>query len=68
MICYNDKTYCASINCKNKCGRKLTDKIKQDAKLWWVNITTGQGREKDLPLHTKEFCDEWGEVKEQLNA
>lgn len=24
MICYKDKTFCASPNCKNECGRKIT--------------------------------------------
>lgn len=25
--CYRDKTYCASPNCKNKCGRKMSPEI-----------------------------------------
>lgn len=27
---YLDKTFCASPNCKNECGRKLTPEQKQD--------------------------------------
>lgn len=30
MTCL-DKTFCVSPECNNKCGRKLTDKIKQEA-------------------------------------
>jgi hypothetical protein len=26
--CYRDKTYCASPDCKNKCGRKMSNEIK----------------------------------------
>ncbi len=25
--CYRDKTYCASPNCKNECGRKISPEI-----------------------------------------
>ena len=32
MICYADKTFCASPNCTNECGRKLTDEQKEDIK------------------------------------
>ena len=32
MICYGDRTWCASPNCKNECGRQLQDwHIKQNA-------------------------------------
>ena len=29
---YRDKTFCASPNCKNDCGRQLTDEIRQGAR------------------------------------
>lgn len=32
MYCYKDTTYCASPNCKNECGRKLTPEIWESAK------------------------------------
>ena len=35
MMCYRDMTFCISPNCTNACGRKLTDKIKDDADKWW---------------------------------
>ncbi len=31
MISYKDKTFCASPQCKNECGRQLTDNIKKEA-------------------------------------
>lgn len=37
MLCYRDTTFCASPNCKNQCGRKLTDfdrKRAEEAKLY----------------------------------
>lgn len=24
MLCHNDRTYCASPNCENKCGRQMS--------------------------------------------
>ena len=44
MICYKDKTFCASVNCKNDCGRKLTRQIIEDA------------TKADLPLSFAFFC------------
>lgn len=29
---YLDKTFCASPNCKNDCGRKLTEEIRKGAR------------------------------------
>lgn len=29
MLSFNDKTYCASPNCKNECGRKMTSEEKE---------------------------------------
>lgn len=31
MISYGDRTFCASPNCKNECGRKITEEQRQDA-------------------------------------
>jgi len=30
MLCYRDKTFCASPNCKNECGRKLLEPVMMD--------------------------------------
>ena len=54
MICYKDMTFCISKNCKNKCGRKLTEEIKQNAIKWWGS--------KEAPISMAYFCDEDGEV------
>ncbi len=32
MLCYKDRTFCASTNCKNECNRQLTDEIRQGAR------------------------------------
>lgn len=35
MLCYRDQTFCISPDCKNECGRRLTDEIREAAKRWW---------------------------------
>lgn len=32
MICYKDRTFCSSPDCKNECGRKITEDEKVYAK------------------------------------
>lgn len=32
MLCFNDRTYCASPDCQNECGRKMNDSEKEVAK------------------------------------
>lgn len=50
---FKDKTYCASPNCQNKCGRKMTDSERIElANYEWTDIPVGYGY----------FCDENGEV------
>lgn len=53
MICYRDMTFCVSPKCKNKCGRKLTAKIRKDARKWWGS--------DNAPIAVSNFCD----VKEE---
>ena len=53
MLCYQDMTFCCSKNCKNKCGRQLTEEIRQKAKVWWGS--------DEVPIAVAEFCDENGE-------
>lgn len=31
MISYKDRAYCASPECKNECGRKITEEERQEA-------------------------------------
>ena len=33
MICFKDKTFCGSPNCKNECERKMTDKEHEEYKI-----------------------------------
>ncbi len=47
MICYKDKTFCASPNCQNVCGRKMTDAEKIGLKDWG-----------DFPVAYGYFCDQ----------
>lgn len=38
MLCYHDKTWCSFYNTCNKgesCSRSLTDKVRDDADIWW---------------------------------
>lgn len=46
MLCYLDITFCASPDCK--CGRKLTDEIREAAAEWWGG--------PDAPIATSYFC------------
>lgn len=49
-------TFCASPNCTNKCGRKLTEEIKKEAEKWWGG--------PDAPICISYFC---GESDEYIN-
>lgn len=55
MMGYGDRIWCCSKNCKNKCGRKLTDEDREKAIRWWG----GEG----FPISVAEYCNENGEVK-----
>lgn len=59
MMCYRDMTFCISTACTNKCGRKLTDKIRADAERWWGK--------PGAPISMSYFCDDKGEVKNYDN-
>jgi hypothetical protein len=52
-MCYKDMTFCASPNCQNKCGRKLTKEVQEGAKRWWGS--------DDAPIAISYFCDDNGE-------
>lgn len=54
MISYKDMTFCASPNCKDKCGRRLTEEVRAAAKRWWGG--------DDAPICVSHFCDDEGEV------
>lgn len=44
MICYRDRMFCNSPNCKNECGRKLWAEDKETA------------RRLDMPIALGYFC------------
>lgn len=46
MICYADKTFCASQNCKNECGRAINELQRMDARI------------KNMPISWGYFCGE----------
>lgn len=50
MICFRDTTFCVSENCKNECGRQLTEEVKEAAKEWWG----GEG----APIAMAHYCEE----------
>lgn len=50
MMCYMDMTFCVSPNCKNDCGRQLTDAHRERA------------RKIGLLIAQRRFCDDNGEV------
>ena len=55
VLCYRDMTFCVSLNCKNKCGRKLTKEIKDAAEEWWGK--------PNPPISVSIFCNGKGEVE-----
>lgn len=52
---FKDKTYCASPNCQNKCGRKMTDSERIELANYESTV---------IPIGYAYFCDENGEVIE----
>lgn len=44
LICYKDRAFCVSKNCKNECGRQLT---REDVR---------EAQEYDLPISIGLFC------------
>ena len=56
--CYRDKTYCASPNCKNECGRKMSELEQAQQKAFFA----AQGY--TLPVSYGYFCGEPEKAKE----
>lgn len=52
MICFRDRTYCASPNCVNLCGRQLTPEVREAAESAGMMVAVGY------------FCGEPERVKE----
>jgi hypothetical protein len=56
MLSYKDKTFCASPNCNNECGRKLFAEDKEKARI--------QG----MPIASAYFCDIPGDVYQSIKS
>ena len=54
MLCYRDRTFCASPDCKNLCGRKMTDKEIEERQEFIKNSKNGFA----LPVAYDYFCGE----------
>lgn len=54
MIMFKDKTFCASPNCKNECGRKMTKKEEEELEAMrencWMNVAVSQAYFCDEPI------------------
>lgn len=57
-MCYMDRTYCSSPNCKNECGRQFTEEDKKGYEAW---AATFRGNPPGIAY--SNFCDEKGHVK-----
>ena len=57
MLCFKDTTFCSSSEqCGNTdCGRKFTDKDREDAKAWWGSY--------DFPVAWSDFRNDCGKFK-----
>lgn len=69
MICFLDRTFCSSPNCKGECGRQMTLELMKRAKEWWGNDSP--------PIAYSNYCDKspskegkqrnWNEVIQDMN-
>ena len=59
MYSFNDKTYCASPNCKNECGRKLTPEIWDAAKKAGMMVAQSYFCGSLVPEVTVQSAKEW---------
>ena len=55
MMCYADRTFCASPHCQNKCGRKMPEEVRNEAKNSGLHIAWAY------------FCGEEGSEEKPLN-
>lgn len=54
MLCYGDRTYCASKGCKDRCGRKPPEDLDEQVLRWWGK--------PGGPVAFSEFCGDDGEL------
>jgi hypothetical protein len=60
MLCFLDRTFCGSKNCKNKCGRQWTKELQKRADQW----ARESGFLGDPPVAFCNFCDDTEELKD----
>lgn len=54
MMCFKDQTFCASPDCNNACGRKMTDELKEE----YVRANAPDKWDGLLPVSYNYFCGE----------
>ena len=59
MICYRDRTFCASEVEEHTCDREFTEEDAKDAEKWWGS--------KEYPIAFGKFCKEKEEEDEQAD-
>lgn len=52
MICFKDRTFCCSKDCKNECGRQWTKELQEEANKW----AKDSGFEDGAPIAFSYFC------------
>lgn len=57
MFCYRDTTFCASKDCKNKCGRKWTAKTQEEYDAFCSRTKF------NMPVAWANFCEKKNEHK-----
>lgn len=57
MMCFEDRAFCNSPGCVDRCGRKLTDELIKEAVKWWGG--------QDYPVCIGRYCDDDGQPIKQ---
>ncbi len=58
MMCFKDMAFCNAKCANDKCDRKLTDKVREDATFWWAG--------DNAPIAVSDFskdCPDYIEIK-----
>ncbi len=56
MTAFMDKTFCASPNCQNQCGRKMTAQEEEALKKWgcdfvsWADFCNKEGNQNEISI------------------
>ncbi len=55
MMCFLDRTFCGSPNCKGECGRAWTPELSERAEKWW-NPKDEPEKRGMAPIALSYFC------------